>query len=371
MNLRRAWAVARKESLHIRRDPRSLGLAIGIPMLMLILFGYALTLDVDRIPLVVRDLSGTPESRGFVAAFDGSRFFTRVAGGDTSADAIARLDERKALVVLEIPPDFAGRLAAGEEAPVQLIADGSDSNTAAIAIGYARAVATGFNERILLAAGGGVPPLDVRIRVWFNPGLESRNYIIPGITAVILGLIAALLTSLTVAREWETGTMEQLISTPIRPAELILGKLAPYFVIGMLDVAIAVLMAVFLFDVPLRGSVPLLFGVSALFIVGTLAQGILISVVARGQLIASQMAMVSTFLPAFLLSGFMFAIANMPPVVQGITYIVPARYYVELVKGIFLRGSGLGALWLDAVFLIVFASIATSAAVLRFRKRLD
>jgi ABC-2 type transport system permease protein len=228
-------------------------------------------------------------------------------------------------------------------------------------------------ERVLLAAHGasGEPPLDVRIRVWFNSSLESRNYIIPGITAVILGLIAALLTSLTIAREWETGTMEQLISTPIRPVELILGKLAPYFVIGMLDVVIAVLMAVFLFDVPLRGSVSLLFGVSALFIVGTLAQGILISVVARAQLIASQMAMVSTFLPAFLLSGFMFAISNMPPVVQGITYIVPARYYVELVKGIFLRGSGLETLWLDAVFLLVFSLVATSAAVLRFRKRLD
>jgi ABC-2 type transport system permease protein len=165
--------------------------------------------------------------------------------------------------------------------------------------------------------------------------------------------------------------MEQLISTPIRPAELILGKLAPYCVIGMADVAIAVLMAVFLFDVPLRGSVPLLFGVSALFIIGTLAQGILISVIARAQLIASQMAMVSTFLPAFLLSGFMFAISNMPPVVQGITYIVPARYFVELVKGIFLRGSGLETLWLDAIFLLVFSTVATTAAVLRFRKRLD
>jgi ABC-2 type transport system permease protein len=282
-----------------------------------------------------------------------------------------RLDERKTLVALEIPADFAERLASGADSPVQLIADGSDSNTAAIAIGYARVVVTAFNERILLASTGGEPPIDVRIRVWFNSSLESRNYIIPGITAVILGLIAALLTSLTIAREWETGTMEQLISTPLRPVELILGKLAPYFVIGMVDVAIAVLMAVFLFQVPLRGSVPLLFGVSALFIVGTLAQGILISVIARAQLIASQMAMVATFLPAFLLSGFMFAISNMPPVVQGITYIVPARYYVELVKGIFLRGSGLETLWSDAVFLILFALIATSAAVLRFRKRLD
>jgi len=371
MNLRRTWAVARKESLHIRRDPRSLGLAIGIPMLMLLLFGYALTLDVDRIPIVVRDLSGSPASRELTAAFAGSRFFTRVAGGETASDTEVRLDRRKALVALEIPPDFASRLAAGDAAPVQLLADGSDSNTAAIAIGYARVVVSGFNEQILLTTIGGEPPLDVRIRVWFNSSLESRNYIIPGITAVILGLIAALLTSLTVAREWETGTMEQLISTPVKPVELILGKLAPYFVLGMIDVVIAVLMAVFLFHVPLRGSVPLLFGVSALFIVGTLAQGILISVVARGQLIASQMAMISTFLPAFLLSGFMFAIPNMPTVVQGITYVVPARYYVELVKGIFLRGVGLEILWIDALFLLIFSLVATSAAVLRFRKRLD
>ena len=371
MKLRRTWAVARKESLHIARDPRSLGLAIGIPMLMLILFGYALTLDVDRIPLVVRDLSGTPESRGFVSTFSGSRFFTRVPGGDSAADAGIKLDERKALVTLEIPADFAERLSSGDKAPVQLLADGADSNTAAIAIGYAQVVASTYNEHILLNAFGGEAPLDVRLRVWFNSSLESRNYIVPGITAVILGLIAALLTSLTVAREWETGTMEQLISTPVRPAELILGKLAPYFVIGMVDVLIATLMAVFLFHVPLRGSVTLLFAVSGLFIVGTLAQGILISVIARAQLIASQMAMVATFLPAFILSGFMFAIANMPPVVQAVTYIVPARYYVELVKGIYLRGSGLETLWADAVFLIVFALIATTAAVLRFHKRLD
>lgn len=373
MNLRRTWAVARKESLHIRRDPRSLILAIGIPMLMLLLFGYALTLDVDRIPIDVRDLSGTPASREFATAFTASRYFTHVGSAASPSSAVARLDTRTALVTLEIPADFASLLDAGRSAPVQLLADGSDSNTAAIALGYAAAVTRAYNERIILAAAGGPgsPGLDVRIRVWFNEDLESRNYIIPGITAVILGLIAALLTSLTIAREWETGTMEQLISTPVRPSELILGKLAPYFVIGMIDVVIAILMAVYLFEVPLRGSVPLLLGVSALFIIGTLAQGILISVVARGQLVASQMAMVATFLPAFLLSGFMFAIPNMPAVVQVITYAVPARYYVELVKGIFLRGVGAGILWVDVVFLLVFAVVATTAAILLFHKRLD
>jgi ABC-2 type transport system permease protein len=188
---------------------------------------------------------------------------------------------------------------------------------------------------------------------------------------VIMGLIAALLTSLTIAREWERGTMEQLISTPVKPAELIVGKLVPYFAIGMLDMLISVVMALYLFHVPLRGSVPLLFAMAALFIVGTLSQGILLSIIARQQLLASQLAMVSTFLPAFLLSGFMFAIANMPVPVQIVTYIVPARYFVAIVKGIYLRGVGLETLWREALFLLAFAILVLGLAVARFRKKLN
>jgi len=376
MNPRRLWAVARKEGLHIRRDPRSLILAIGIPMLMIILFGFALTVDVDHVPLVAWDQSGTAASREFLAQFTGSRYFDFqgiVAGYPELERAI---DRRDAYLGLVIPPEFSARLDAGRPAEVQAIIDGSDSNTAAIVLGYAQAVTGGFNQRVALAqvrrlAGSPpVPPLDLRPRVWFNADLESKNFIIPGLIAVIMGLIAALLTSLTIAREWERGTMEQLISTPVKASELIVGKLVPYFVIGMLDVLIAVLMAVFLFHVPLRGSVPLLFATAALFIVGTLAQGILISIIARGQLLASQIAMVSTFLPAFLLSGFMFAIPNMPVPVQAITYIVPARYFVALVKGIYQRGVGLGVLWADAIFLAVFAAVVLGLAVLRFKKRL-
>ncbi len=376
MNLRRLWAIARKESIHIRRDPRSLGLAIGIPMLMILLFGYALTLDVERVPLVAWDQSGTPASRDYLAQFTSSRYFSLAGTVDDYAGLEAAIDHREAWIALVIPPAFGRELAAGRPAAVQAIVDGSDSNTASIVLGYAGGITEIFNRRIALeqirrATGTTlVPSLDLRPRVWFNPDLESKNYIIPGIIAVIMGLIAALLTSLTVAREWENGTMEQLISTPVRASELILGKLLPYFVIGMIDVLIAVLMAVFLFDVPLRGSVPLLFGVAALFVFGTLAQGILISTVARQQLLASQFAMVSTFLPAFLLSGFTFAIANMPLPVRVITHIVPARYFVALVKGIFLRGVGLGALWADALFLLVFAVIVAGLAILRFRKRL-
>lgn len=376
MNFRRLWAIARKETLHIWRDPRSLLLAIGIPMMMIILFGYALTLDVDRVPLVVWDQSGTTASRDFIAQFTGSRYFSFV-GAVRNYDEVNRaIDRRDALLALVVPPDFANQLDGGRTAPVEAILDGSDSNTAAIVLGYAQGITLGFNQNILVQKirriTGAAPtlPLDFRPRVWFNADLQSKNFIIPGLIAVIMGLIAALLTSLTVAREWERGTMEQLISTPVKPAELIVGKLVPYFAIGMLDVLIAVIMAVYLFDVPLRGSVVLLFAMAALFIVGTLSQGILLSTLAKQQLLASQLAMVSTFLPAFLLSGFMFAIANMPVAVQAFTYIVPARYFVALVKGIYLRGVGLETMWRDAVFLLAFAIIVLVAAIARFRKKL-
>ena len=343
---------------------------------MIILFGYALTLDVDHVPLVAWDQSATPLSRAYLAQFTGSRYFSFRGTVDNYRDLEHAIDTREAWIALVIPPGFARDLAAAGTPAVQAIVDGSDANTAGIVLGYAQGISLAFNQRLTLAeiqrATGTTPrpSLDLRPRVWFNPDLESKNYIIPGIIAVIMGLIAALLTSLTIAREWENGTMEQLISTPIRAAELILGKLLPYFAIGLVDVLIAVLMAVFIFHVPLRGSVPLLFGVAGLFVFGTLAQGILISTVARQQLLASQFAMVSTFLPAFLLSGFTFAIANMPGPVQVVTYIVPARYFVALVKGIFLRGVGLDALWPDALFLLVFAVVVAGAAIKKFRKKL-
>lgn len=376
MNLRRLRAVARKESLHIRRDPRSLGLAVGIPMLMLMMFGYALTLDVDRVPFAVWDQSHTPESREFIARFTATRYFSFQGAVTRYADLEHAIDTRTAALGLVVPSDFASRLNAGRSAGVQALIDGSDANTAGIILGYTQGIATGFNQHLLvkqaerLVGTAPKPPLDLRIRVWFNADLASRNYIVPGIMAVIMGLIAALLTSLTIAREWERGTMEQLISTPVKPSELILGKLLPYAAIGLVNMVIAVLMAVYLFHVPLRGSVPLLFGVGTLFVVGTLGQGILISALARQQLLASQLAMISTFLPAFLLSGFAFAIANMPVPVQVITFIVPARYFVALVKGIFLRGVGVSVLWPDILFLATFAVVVLSLAIRRTRKTL-
>lgn len=377
MNLRRLLAVARKESLHIRRDPRSLILAVGIPMLMLLMFGYALTLDVDRVPFVVWDQGHTPASREFTARFAATRYFSFQGTVASYPELERAIDSRTAMLALVLPPDFDRLIATGRAAGVQAIVDGSDANTAGLVLGYTQGIASVYNQQLAveqvrrITGTAPAPALDLRTRVWFNADLESRNFIVPGIMAVIMGLIAALLTSLTIAREWERGTMEQLISTPVKPAELILGKLLPYSVIGLANMVIAVLMAVWLFDVPLRGSVPLLFSVGMVFVVGTLAQGILISTVARQQLLASQFAMISTFLPAFLLSGFAFAIANMPIPVQGITYLVPARYFVALVKGIFLRGVGLETLWRDAAFLVAFALIVTALAIRQTRKRLS
>lgn len=376
MNLRRLWAVARKESLHIRRDPRSLILAIGIPMFMLVMFGEALTLDVDRVPFVVWDQSRSVESRDLVARFSATRYFAYQGTATGYREVERAIDSRAAMLALVVPPDFAAKLAAGRAAGVQAIVDGSDSNTAGLVLGYTQAIVAGFNQQLSLEqvrrSTGSAPAaaLELRPRVWFNADLESRNFIVPGIMAVIMGLIAALLTSLTIAREWERGTMEQLISTPVKPAEIILGKLLPYAALGLVNMAIAVVMAVFFFQVPLRGSVPLLFGVGMIFVVATLAQGIFISTIARQQLLASQLAMISTFLPAFLLSGFAFAIANMPLPVQGVTHIVPARYFVSLVKGIFLRGVGLETLWRDALFLVAFAVLLIGLSIRKTRKTL-
>jgi ABC-2 type transport system permease protein len=376
MNPLRVWAVMRKETLHILRDPRSLGMGIAIPMLLLVLFGYALTLDVDDVPLVIWDQSETQVSRELVGRFQGSRYFSLRGYMHSYPELERSVDAGQALAALVIPRDFAAAIESGRPAPVQLIMDGSDSNTATIAMGYAEVVAQNYSEDIALTEvqrNGGQrlrTPVNLVPRVWFNADMASKNYIIPGLIAVIMMVIAALLTSLTVAREWERGTMEQLISTPVKGRELILGKLLPYFIIGMLDVLLAVLMGEFLFQVPLRGSVALLFGMAAIFLAGALSLGMLISIVTKSQLLASQLAMVLTFLPSFLLSGFMYAISNMPKPIQIVTYLIPARYFVALLKGIYLKGVGLKILALEAGLLTIFGVLMVALANVKFKKRL-
>lgn len=376
MKPRRIRAVARKEFLHVLRDPRSLVMGLAIPMLLLFMFGYALTLDVDRVPLIVRDLSGTPESRDFVARFTASRYFTLAGSSDSYQRVEEAIDRREALMGLTVPPGFARDLAANRPVAVQLLVDGSDANTATIALGYAEGIFSAYAREVRLEqlqrlSGRTLRfPLEVEPRVWFNADMLSRNAIVPGLIAVIMMVIAALLTSLTVAREWETGTMEQLIATPVTGGELILGKLIPYFCIGVFDLVVALLVGRFVFAVPLRGSLVELFLLALLFLVGALGLGILISIVGRSQFVASQFAMVATLLPAFLLSGFVFAIESMPGPLQVLTNVIPARYFIVILRAIYLKGVGVTVLWREALFLAFFGILFLALAVRRFRKKI-
>lgn len=374
MSFRRWWAVTRKEFLHIVRDPLSLYMALAIPLLLLLLFGYALSLDVDHVPTAVYDLDRSSASRDLIEQFKGSRYFDIVAISGTPDELNAVIDRGKAIVGLVIQPGFGSDLKGGREAKVQLILDGSDSNTASIALGYAQSLVTlyGIEVRAIARERLGAPKvntIETRIRVVFNSDLKSRNYIVPGLIAVILMIIAAVLTSLCVAREWENGSMEQLLSTPLRPVEFLLGKLAAYFAIGMVDMVICILTGVFLFGVPLRGSAVLLIASSALFCFGALCWGILLSTITRNQVIAYQLSMISSFLPAFLLSGFIYSIDNMPPVIQLVSRLVPARYFVTILKGIFLKGIGMQILWSELLALFLYGSIIFFIAVRKMRAK--
>ena len=368
MKLLRIKAVAKKELLQIWRDPLSLAMAFLMPVMLLFIFGYAITLDVNRIRTIVYDLDRSSLSRELIDKFRASGYFTMVGHVADQQEIDRYLDSGRALVAVSIPSDFSEKIRSGRNAPLQVIVDGSDSNTATIALGYVSAISEIFSQQL---QGGRRPPvIDPRLRVWYNPELKSRNFIIPGLIAVIMAVIAALLTSLTIAREWERGTMEQLIATPIKTPELILGKLLPYFMIGFIDVVLSVLLAVFLFGVPLKGSVFLLMALSGVFLFGGLSLGILISIAAKTQLVASQISMVATFLPAFLLSGFMYAISNMPAALQMISYVIPARYFVTILKGVFLKGSTLSLLVTETVLLTVFGLLVFGIANRTFKKRI-
>ena len=376
-SLRRISAVGRKEFLHVLRDPRSLALGILMPLIMLFLFGYALTLDVDRVPLAVWDQSSTVQSRELISRFEGSRYFSLRSHALSYADLERAVDRREALIALVIPPDFANRLETEDSPSLQVILDGSDPSTATIAQGYAEAIILTWSRQIVIQQlqrrapqAVSAPQLEVRPRVWFNTDLVSRNFIFPGLIPVIMMIVAALLTSLSMAREWETGTMEQIVTMPVRKWELIIGKLAPYFCIGVVDLLLSVGVGYFVFSVPLKGSLWLLSALSLLFLVGALAVGMLISIIAKSQLLASQLALLVTVLPAFLLSGFIFPLENMPAPIQAVSHIVVARYFVTILRGIYLKDVGLGVLWPQALFLLGFALLILGVSVSRFKKKL-
>lgn len=376
MNLKRIKALTKKEFIQIIRDPRSLALGIFIPVLLLVLFGFALTLDVDNIPLAIWNQDNSQASTDFIRQFKYSKYFKIIGYFDNYQQMEKLIDTNKALMIMVIASDFSKRIMSNEAAEVELIVDGSDSNTATIALGYAEALTAGYNTTFVVdgLSKSGVKAssaIDPRPRVWFNENLKSKNFIIPGLIVVITMIISALLTSLTVAREWERGTMEQLISTPVKTGELMLGKFLPYFIIGFLDLLMAIVTAQFIYHVPFRGNILLLFVLSGLFLTGALGQGMFISIAAKNQLLASQMAVLSTFLPAFLLSGFAYAISNMPRAIQLITYIIPARYFITILRAIYLKGVGLKVLWIDVLFLLVFTVVMIALAGRKFKKKAD
>ncbi len=376
MNPFRTWAIAKKEFFHIYRDFRSLGLVILMPALLMILFGYAVTLDVKKVSMAVLDRDRSQESFNFIQRFSASPYFKLRYWVRDQKEITRLIDEGEVKIGLVIPWDFSKTIKSENVSSVQAIIDGADANTASLILSYAQAITRQYTQEktFLKISKMGITsvslPVDGRPRVWFNEDLESKNYFVPGLIAVIISIIGVLLTGQVIVREWEKGTMELLISTPVRKSELMIGKLFPYFFLGLLDLSLAILMGQWVFQVPLRGSIALLFVLSSIYIVVALALGLTISTFARTQLLANQMAMVVGFLPTFLLSGFTFVISNMPTWLQVITYGIAPRYYVTIVKEIFLKGVGFSLLWRETLVLAVMAMAGLWVANRIFKKEL-
>jgi ABC-2 type transport system permease protein len=366
LNPLRIKALVRKEIYHLIRDYRSLYLAFAIPLILIILFGYALSLDVDNVETIVVDYDKSELSRDFISKLDASLYFHVSERLPQTKDAIDYLDHDRAKVAIVIPPNFMKSIGADRETPLQILIEGSDPNFAGIIRGYLTAFTEQYNQKLLLSFLNrqGMekisPPVDGRIRIWFNEDLESRNFIIPGIIAIIIMIVGALLTSLIIAREYENGTMETIKSMPVRAGELLLGKALPYFIIGLTDVLIAILLGQLLFGIVMKGNFWLMMAATSLYLGVALSLGLLISTVTKSQLMANQIAVMITYLPSVLLSNFVFPIVNMPNILQFITYIVPARYYIDILGGIYLRNTGFAYLWPSMLVLtLMFTALTT------------
>jgi ABC-2 type transport system permease protein len=375
MDPTRTWAVFRKEVIQIRRDPFSLLQIILMPIILLLLYGYALTFDIKDVTLAIYDQENSQLSRDLINHFRGTEYF-KIVKFTSSYDGLQQMvAKREVQAGVLLPYDFSWQYQNGKTATVQVLVDGTDSNTANIVLGYVQGVTTAYNERLLvkrLIPKGPARlemPVNNQVRYWFNEDLESRNFIVPGLIAVIMMMVGAMLTSLTIVRELERGSLEGLLATPIKKTELLLGKLGPYFIIGMFDLLVVMAMGKFLFQVPLRGSPWLLIGLSAIFMIATLGQGLLISVVSDNQMQAFQFVMLTTFLPAFFLSGTVFAIYLMPWPLRLASFLVPARFLVTISKGIYLKGIGMGVLWANALMLLASGVLLVVAAIGKFAKK--
>jgi drug efflux transport system permease protein len=375
MKLNRTLAITRKEVLQIWRDPRSLLVVFLMPAMLMVLMGYGISLDQKNVPICVFDRQGSQQSQDLLKHFQASQYFQIVAVNGDYRSLVRAVDKGLCKLGVVIPNDFSERLQnGGGPVDVQGIVDATDDNTANLIFGYADAVVAGYSADVQLEYFRNhgqltvKPPISIEARTWFNEDLDSSNFIVPGVVVLVMVVIGAFLTSLTVAREWERGTMEQLISTPVTPLEVSIGKLIPYFVLGLIDTAFCAAIAVLWFQVPFRGTVVMMLLATALFLLVVLLLGYWISSTTKSQLAASQISLVTSFLPAFLLSGFVFPIDQMPIAVQAITYLTPARYYLALVKIIFLKGAGLGPLLPQLFALTVFGGILGTLALRSFRK---
>ncbi|MDD2706340.1 MAG: ABC transporter permease [Acidocella sp.] len=378
MNLRRIFAIAYKEALQVWRDPRSLAIALLMPLMQMVLLGYGISLDIKHVPLCLYDQENSQTSRSIVQDFTASGWFKTAAILNSNRAVRAAMDDGTCIGALVIPVNFSRILAQTGHAQVQAVFDGTDANTTNIATGYAQGVIaqiTASFARRWDAQHGVSPPtvgsINLESRVWFNEGLDSRNFIIPGVVAVILALVGAQLTSLTVAREWERGTMEQLISTPVTSAELMIGKLSPYFLIGLIDAAFCLCATAFWFQVPFRGSLFPLILTTSLFAIVIMCIGYLISVRIRSQLGASQIALMLTMLPTTMLSGYTFPIDQMPPAIRAVSLLVYARYYVTILRDVFLKGSSIIDMGGPILALTLYAVVVIWLAARAFHKRLD
>lgn len=363
MNIRRVKAISYKEFIHLFRDIRSLMVIILVPVILLFLFGYALKLDVENVSVGVIDFSNSMKSKEFISYFESNNAFNINYHADNYKEAELLLDTNKIKMIIVIPSSFAEDLENKINTKVQVIIDGSDITTASSIINYTAGVTATYNHMFIeniirtgginISYGSAVP----EIRYWFNEDMRSVNYLFPGLVAIIMSVVAGFLTSLTISREWETGTMEQLIPTPVTEGEVISGKLITYFLIGLIDVIIYILIGEFVFHVPLKGNTLLVFLFATIFLLCMLSFGIFVSIVMKSQLASSQVTTTTTLLPAFLLSGFVFDINNMPVVIQWITYFFPARYFVDILRGLYLKGVGIEYLYLNAGFLIFYSVI--------------
>jgi ABC-2 type transport system permease protein len=367
----RLKGLVRKEFLQIVRDPSSIAIAFVMPIFLLVLFGYGVSLDADRLPVVLVAEEPSPDTADFFASMEGSHYFA-ISHALTQAEAEQALRQGKVNAIVHLSANFAERLRRPDGAPIQVILNGVDANTARLTQGYVEGAWGNWLARRATSRGQELAtPVKLEQRIWFNPEVKSRNFLVPGLVAIIMTLIGTLLTALVMAREWERGTMEALMVTPASMTEVLLGKLIAYFTLGTGGMLLTVGMAVFLFEVPLRGSFWVLWVCASLFLLAALGMGLTISTLARSQFVAGQIAIIGTFLPAFLLSGFLFDIDSMPAMVQNITHVIVARYFVSIVQTLFLAGDVWAVVIPNALALALMAAIFLTITWRKSRKRLE